>query len=91
MSICLIAQTTIFLKKQFEHRRDRFTAVNLEEHQKTNFMNIQQWNLQLFTSPRMVFITIILIVMHIFSRHLKRKYHHVTGNFLVPEISLYVV
>ena len=85
MSICLIAQTAIFLKKQFEHRRDRFTVVNHEEHQKTNLMNIQQWNLQLFTSPRMVFFLIILIVMHIFSRRIERKHYRVTGNVLVDQ------
>ena len=66
LSICIIAQIAIFLKKQYEHRRDRFVVVNFEHQNTHNCMNNQKWNLRICTSPQIVFFVIIIWVMHIF-------------------------
>ena len=74
LSICIIAQIAIFLKKQFEHRRDHFVVANLEHQNAHNCMNNQKWNLRICTSPQIVFFVIIIWVMQIFHRFIELKW-----------------
>ena len=74
LSICIIAQIAIFLKKQFEHRRDRFVVANIEKQNTNNFMNNQEWNLLICTSPQTVFFVFMILVMHMFSRIIELKW-----------------
>ena len=74
LSICIIAQIAIFLKKQFEHRRDHFVVANLEHQNTHNCMNNQKWNLRICSSPQIVFFVIIIWVMQIFHRFIELKW-----------------
>ena len=74
LSICIIAQIAIFLKKQFEHRRDRFVVANLQHQNTHKCMNNQKWNLRICTSPQIVFFVIIIWVMQIFHRFIELKW-----------------
>ena len=58
LPIAIIAQTTIFIKKQFEHRRDHFATGDIKYQGKkvnTNCMNTQQWNPYICTTPQTFF------------------------------------
>ena len=69
LPICIIAQTTIFLKKQFEHRRDHVAVGNIkdkEEKDNTNCMNTQRWNPYMRTTWSTVFIMLLVFIFHIF-------------------------
>ena len=74
LSICIIAQVAIFLKKQDEHRRDRFVVANVENQNTNNFMNNQEWNLLICTSPQTVFFVFMILILHMFSRIIELKW-----------------
>ena len=74
LSICIIAQIAIFLKKQDEHRRDRFVVANVEKQNTNNFMNNQEWNLLICTSPQTVFFVFMILILHMFSRIIELKW-----------------
>ena len=74
VSICIIAQIAIFLKKQYEHRRDRYVVANLEHQNTQNCTNNQKWNLRICSSPQIVFFVIIIWVMQIFHRFIELKW-----------------
>ena len=84
LSICLIAQTAIFLKKKFELRRDRFAVGNIKYEEKknnTNCMNIQKWNPAICNTPQYIsLIFVVVFVINFASGNLLLKWSNLNSN-----------
>ena len=76
LPIWIIGQIAIFLKTQFEHRKDHFAVNNIKDQEKkdnTKCMNTRRWNPVICTSHQ-TFVTILIVLVcniHAFNLLLK--------------------
>ena len=83
ISICLIAQTAIFLKRKFEHRRDNFAVGNITYEEKkddNNCMNNLEWNPYICTTPRTFFFLVAVFILHLCSGNLLFKWSNLNSH-----------
>ena len=71
--IWIIGQSAIFLKTQFEHRRDRFAVGNIKVQEKSS-MNTQRWNPVVCTTNRTSITIMIVFVCHIHAFNILLKW-----------------
>ena len=74
----MIGQIAIFLKTQFEHRRDHFAVGNIikdqEDKDNTKCMNTRRWNPEIYTSHRTLFTILLVFACHIHAFNLLLKW-----------------
>ena len=83
LPIWIIGQIAIFLKTQFEHRKDHFAINNFKDQEKkdnTKCMNTRRWNPVICTSHQ-TFLTILIVTLcNIHAFNLLLKWSNLNSN-----------